>query len=274
MIILVCLCIFSAIVADLCQVFGIPGLDTIIHDELLKNDSLIINSTHNILVCLPCSSIINIHNLPAHYQRLNHRDKPKPAKDLGVRILSKFPSLTYTPVHPLSPVSPIFGLETPLKDYLICVGCSRGYQNKESFRHHACGAAQDFYSSDVQTFAHTTQHIYFPVTSQVPQTPESTAELLFRSYTEAMVSRPDFNKVVTVPHNYRELSQFLAKERWLELVQDKDIEALQALVALPTENEQWPLLTRHVFAYMYANQGKIAEKALHSVRRLLGTRPS
>jgi hypothetical protein len=89
-----------------------------------------------------------------------------------------------------------------------------------------------------------------------------------------MVSRPDFNKVVTVPHNYRKLSQFLAKERWLELVQDKDIEALQALVALPTETEQWPLLTRHIFAYMYANQGRIANKALHSVRRLLDTRPS
>lgn len=274
MIILVCLYISSTIVADICQVFGIPGLDTIIHDKLLKNNSLIINSTHNILVCLLCSSIINIHNLPAHYQLPNHCDKPKPTKDLGVHILSKFPSLTYTPVHPLSPVLPIFGLETPLKDYLVCVGCSRGYQNKESFRHHACGAMQESHSSDVQTFAHTTQPIYFPVMSQVPQMPESTTELLFQSYTEAMVSHPDFNKVVTVPHNYRELSQFLAKERWLELVQDKDIDALQALVALPTETEQWPLLTWHVFAYMYANQGKIAEKALHSVRRLLGTHPS
>jgi hypothetical protein len=89
-----------------------------------------------------------------------------------------------------------------------------------------------------------------------------------------MVSRPDFNKVIMVPHNYRELSQFLAKERWLELMQDKDIEALQALIALLTETEQWPLLTRHIFAYMYTNQGKIADKALHSVRRLLGTHPS
>jgi hypothetical protein len=270
----VCLCISSAIVADVRQVFGIPGLDTIIHDELLKNDGLIINSTHNILICLPCTSIVNIHNFAAHYQRPNHRDKEKPAKDLGVRILAKFPSLTYAPTHPASPVSPIFGLDIPLKDYRVCVECSRGYRTKDSFRHHPCSAAPQFYISDVQTFAHTTQHVYFPVISSAPQIPESAAELLFHSYTKAMDSRPDFNAVVTVPHNYRELSQFLAKERWLELVQDKDIEALQALVALPTETEQWPLLSRHVFAYLYANQGKVATKALHSVRRLLGTRPS
>jgi hypothetical protein len=87
-----------------------------------------------------------------------------------------------------------------------------------------------------------------------------------------MASRPDFNNFVTVPNNYRELSQFLAKERWLELVEDKNIDALQALVGPPTE--RWPLLYRHVFAYLYTTQKKITEKALHSVRRLLGTRPS
>jgi len=131
---------------------------------------------------------------------------------------------------------------------------------------------QQFYISDVQTFAHTSQHIYFPVTSSDVQTSESGAAALFQSYTDGMASRPDFNSAVTVPNNYRELSQFLVKERWLELIEGKDIDALQALVA--PDMERWPLLYRHVFAYLYTTQGKIAEKALHSVRRLLGTRPS
>jgi hypothetical protein len=87
-----------------------------------------------------------------------------------------------------------------------------------------------------------------------------------------MACRLDFNSIVTVPNNYRELSQFLAKERWLELIKEKNIDALQALVAPPTE--RWPMLYRHVFAYLYTTQVKISEKALHSVRRLLGTRPS
>jgi len=57
-----------------------------------------------------------------------------------------------------------------------------------------------------------------------------------------MASRPDFNSAVTVPNNYRELSQFTGQERWLELIEGR--------ILMPCKHgapdmERWPLLYRH-----------------------------
>lgn len=256
------------------EVFGVPGHDTILHDKLLKPDGLCINTTHGVLICMPCGSIVNIFNIPVHFACPAHAKKPKPPKDLGPRLLAKFSFLTFNLPHPLTPVLPIFGLKSPLSDYLICVKCSHGYRNVDSLKRHKCDGSAEFYTSDVQTFGHETQDVYFPVESLQPRMLQSTTEVLFQSYAEEMARRPDFNSVVTVPNNYRELSQFVVKERWLELIENKDISRLQALVAPPTESEPWPILHRHVCACLVHTQDKIAMKALHSVRGLLGTRPS
>ena len=85
-----------------------------------------------------------------------------------------------------------------------------------------------------------------------------TEKVLFQSHTDAMASSPDFNSVVTVPDNYHGLFQFLSKEHLLELIENKNIDALQLLVSLPTE--RWPMLYCHILAYIYTTQGKIHEK--------------
>lgn len=255
-------------------VTGFPSDDTIIHDELLKPDGLCINSTHGLLICMPCASIVDILHIPVHFSRPAHVKKPKPARDLGERLRCKFPFLKYPPIHPAMAVLLIFGLKAPLPDYFVCQQCSHGYRSHDSFKSHKCSGSGAYYKSHVQTFGHGTQDVYFPVKPSEPPRLQSTAEVLFQSYVGDMQNRPDFNTIVTVPHNYRELSQFLAKERWLELVKNKDIVHLQALVAPPTNSEPWPILHRHVCAFLVKSQDKIALNALHSVRRLLGTRPS
>ena len=98
---------------------------------------------------------------------------------------------------------------------------------------------------------------------------QSAQEVLFQSYTDVRASGPDFNSVVTMPNKYHKLSQFLSKEHWLELIENKNIDTLQLLVFLPTKC--WPLLYCHILVYIYIMQGKIQEKALHSVCHLLGT---
>jgi hypothetical protein len=66
-----------------------------------------------------------------------------------------------------------------------------------------------------------------------------------------------------------ELSQFLSREHWLELIENKNIDALQLLVSLPTKH--WPMLYCHILAYIYTTPGKIHEKAPHFVCHFLGT---
>lgn len=135
-----------------------------------------------------------------------------PLRDLGERLCCKFPFIKYPPIHLTAAVLLIFSLKAPLPDYFICRKCSHGYCNQDSFKSHKCSGSSEYYKSDVQMFGHGTQDVYFAVTPSEPPRVQSVAEVLFQSYVDDMQNQPDYNADVTVPHNYRELSQFLAKE--------------------------------------------------------------
>ena len=100
--------------------------------------------------------------------------------------------------------------------------------------------------------------IYFPVTILALPMLQSTEEVLFQSYTDAMASGPDCNSVVTVPNNYHELSQFLSKEHWLELIENKNIDALQ-LLGLPAHQALAYAILPHSCIHLY-HPGQDAQK--------------
>lgn len=243
---------------------------------------MIVNTQFDILICVECGICINPRKLHTHAAGC-HKDfkVSKLASDAFCEtVLQTWPRLTYFPEPPREPIEPIHGLKKAQEGYQMCSHCRRCMQGTDSndkpspsFLSHICDKGhanppdRSFSVTSAQTFGNHSSHGWFPVRNAAPPAPPVTP--WFR-YQTMMGARPSPTLKMSIAPNYRVFHQFISKERWPELVEGKDVEALKSLVDLKPNDPILPHLKRHVHAHLAHYQAKLDS---HYVRRLISTRP-
>lgn len=82
-----------------------------------------------------------------------------------------------------------------------------------------------------------------------------------------------YDDTVSLPDDFREMSQFLAKQGWIRHLEGISKAEISAITSLPKQEEMLEPVSHAVYAIMSNLQGVICSSGFH-VRRLLGLRPS
>jgi hypothetical protein len=260
------------------------GQDTV-SNEFLQRYGWVINTTHHILICLECESVIDPNRPRSHI--IKYHGESKPPLDLDTsfhrEVGVNYPLLTAKPFRPHGVVSPIFGLKLPRSNFQQCQTCCRPFQGKDgtdnrtpsdAFRVHRCftdepnPSDRSFSITSVQRFSHQRPYAWFPVDDIMPDPIVSPP---WTAYQAQMAARANIENKVSIPDNHRILHQFIQREHWLEHVSGKNYKRLMDLVEVSIKDEAMPLLQKHIHAFLAHYQSRIKN---HYIRRLLGTRPS
>jgi hypothetical protein len=251
-------------------------------DELLRKFGWRIHSDLGILICLQCSTTLNPNKVRQHVVS-DHKELLPPGDlqqqyDEAVQFL--YPQMTFPPPHPTQPVPVVPGLV--MADVVqICSHCQHGYlpdkglgANKpsRSFLKHRCPFGRDQadhaytlsagqrFNKGLPWFA-VTRHITTPATQRNP----------LAIYQKMQAARPRRNAAVSVPYDYRVISQFLHKERWLEHVKGLRIELAIYLTSCNSKDKIFGTIPKRVHAYLAQYQPLIRS---YHLKRLIGTRPT
>lgn len=252
-------------------------------DQFLAQNGWRVDSNHNILICLECQQIINPSKVRDHILT-SHREV-RPDRKLQAQFAEacslQYPGLTFEPAHPCSPVPFVIGLKTQEKIQL-CSICKRGYgvdQDRDagrmsrSFRKHECrkgvqNPPREFSVCPAQKFGQNFSWFAVVLTdAPVPPPPND----LWQGYKVKLVSRAPSANTASIPDDYRVLTQFLQKERWLEHVKGLDASIAIELCSCPTKDPIFGSLPDRVHAFLAKYQGKTTS---YFLQRLIGTRPS
>jgi hypothetical protein len=255
-----------------------PDEYSIIEDCLLKRTPYIVNNKYMTLICTDCGRCINPEKALEHLRK--HHSHCKVGADFSLQLSIKFPDLVMEVTHPLQVVEPVFGLAIPLDMYTVCTRCYRGYINIPTWRHHACrrkdvnlDGQPEHFPSHVQTFFRGPKICYFPVKFPISVLDEAPGDD-FHLFKSAFQPLPISEDIIDEPEDYRELSQFLAKEGWIKHVSGNSRSELFLLTTPPSGEEILkPTIAHDVTAVMFNIQAAIGKAGYH-VRRLLGKRPS
>lgn len=259
--------------------FTSSSIDTF-HCLALSQLGLVVNTKHNILICMECQSVVAPSSLRRHLS--THKSKYPHIKlhNLLHALVSAVPSwslLTEHPPHPTETVAPIFGLRPPQLEYVICIDCNRGFYEQRDLQRHTCQSrmgpqGSQFKIAPVQRFYNNTRSSWFPVS--VAANVQSTQDDITprKAYQELASQRSALDKTASVSHNWRVIHPFLYHEKWLEHIQGYNIENLVALVS-ESHNRQDPLakLNQHIFQYLSFWQERIDNILL---ARIIGIRPT
>jgi len=243
-------------VAERYSSLRLPGADTI---NPRRNYSKTTHSSSTAHITSYLSCVLQqrqYHNFFAIINGPIHRDKQNLRKILALVSLS---SSRLSRIHPVTlsiRSRPFWSAQTP-QNYTVCIPCSPGISQSREFSPSCLWHGPTVHISDVQTFAHTSQHILLSCHILGRSNFRSGAAALSNLITTGMASRPDFNSAVTVPTTIASSRSFWSKERWLELIEARDIDALQALLL---QHGRWPLCIDMSLHISIQTQGKIAEK--------------
>jgi hypothetical protein len=254
--------------------------DTRADHPLVSPYGYIINSAHKVLICPPCGVIVNPLMAREHIVR-NHKVYGKPPKDFNTSVATIRPALTYMPAQPTTSVPVIFGLKPPpTEPSVICPDCKRGYAEISYTRpaNHPCLGARQTQAmarrSLVQRFSMDSRHSWFPVHTPPPSPLTRNVPDVFQLYRQQQVTTVRPGEGPTIPENYRNLEQFVARENWPTLFGSDPLETLLELIGPPQPGEGFGQLTRQVHVYLDQFQAILKAGMPFSVRRDLGTRPS
>jgi hypothetical protein len=114
-------------------IFESVPFDTIVDDPLCSKFNLLINTTHQVLICTDerCRFILNPGAAREHISQ-RHKHREKLPTDFDKKLLEKHPQLTYTPMCPTEPVEVVFGLQPP-KAMIQCPVCMHFFFTQNDF---------------------------------------------------------------------------------------------------------------------------------------------
>ena len=254
-----------------------PGSESVTDDAVLLSTPYIVNSRHQILICVDCKHGVEPQAASSHLRQCHPHCRPSRA--LVAQLKRRYPELCSEKKAP-NDQEPVFGLAVPLEKYVICVRCQHGYKNTASWRSHFCkqpGAILNdqspYYMSHVQTFFRGNMLRYFPIRTPVSKVHDTGIDDFQLFQSQYLHSHGGVDLEPVEPEDYRELNQFLAKEGWLAHVAGHPISELYALVTLPRHDDTLSPIASEVLVLMSNVQNVIANAGFH-VRRLLGRRPS
>lgn len=255
----------------------VPDEHTIVDDALLKCTPYIVNIKYMVLICTDCRYCI-IPGRALDHLRKEHRHC-KVDTTFSEQLDQRFPRLVTESIHPPETIEAVFGLAIPDEKYTVCSRCCRGYVDVASWKHHLCRNADAdlagrhaHFQSHVQTFFRGPRICYFPVELPVSVSDGTNGDdfSLFKTdFQELAVSDSELHE----SEDYRELTQFLLKEGWINHVVGCSPSELLLLTCLPKEGEVLKSAGSEVAALMSSIQAGIGTAGYH-VRRLLGRRPA
>ena len=257
-----------------------PGPETVVsHKDIpLEQLGLVINTEYKRIICLTCRRQVFSHRLYQHLRDHYKRDIPIP-RDIASQIQQRFDINTLeTPTHPQGPeaISAIFGLEIH-DGYHFCGTCGRGYGQMSSLKTHlsevqTCrptdGNPPVTYHGYAQTFMTGPHRRFFRVNLHPP--PPAAA---LSDYDLLLAHRPHLrlqDMPISLPANFEDLTNFLAREHWILHVEGFTPAELSALVSLPSPAEASLVALRpHVSAYLRKVQTLIPKHGSFGLLRTL-----
>jgi hypothetical protein len=252
-----------------------PDGFSILDEPLLRKTTYIINTCHNVLICVECKHAVSVKAAASHARKV-HACRYIP-REFEEQILAQYSSLVSHSIKPDQICDPIFGLAIPLEPYTVCSRCTRGYIDRKSWTAHQCQDAQaplngqpPHFSSLVQTFFRGRELCYFPIHSPQSAPPASNDFTLFKEQSRG--NETACSEVVE-SINYRQLNQFLHKEGWIAHVEGCEIATLVELVSLPSSGDPMSHVAPNLRILLSNIQDIISQRVFH-VRKLLGRRPS
>ena len=240
--------------------------------NILRRYSLRVNTTHNILICVPCGVIIDPSKVSNHFGRYHPQINLPPSfrMDLDVEVFSKHKNLTFEPTQPTLPIDAIDGL-TIRKNYLRCETCGHCYNGMPSFNKHVCSGIRRAEPGmwPVQQFTLQKSSPFFAVIVPEPVAEEPLSMWdQFRMQEEKL---PLEEGGIPMDDNYRVQHQFLIKEGWLERVKGHSHQSLMPIVPNINKNVTYQRLLTVLTGLLVKTQQFTTAAFL---KRMIGTRPT
>lgn len=242
--------------------------------SLLEEHGLVLNTTHQVLICIACKGIINPRDVRSHFLDYHKELKTRRTlqKEFDREIIHHHPNLTHHPILPTLAVPPLPGLAPPLPDFTQCKTCHHCYNTLRSFNLHQCSKpTPSTTTTHVQRFMQHNGSPWFPVqlpSSSSPPPPLSDPWYLYQKQAH---SPNDASRKPATNENYRVLHQFLHKEQWISRVQGLKHEDLIPLVAYSANHYRYGGLHKYIATFLSEMQD--ASQAYY-LRRLISTRPA
>lgn len=253
-----------------------PGQDSILDDPLLRRTPLIINKTHNMLICIDCKFAIRPEAALIHMRAFHASCRVPPRFAAQLRI--KYPSLVNKAPQFEEPVDPIFGLAIPPTLYTLCNRCLSGFPDLTTWRGHYCTKAgvelknqMESSLSLVQTFFCDHERSYFPV--HTPAVSSAQAPDDFTLYKQQSKERDRSQRQPYERPDHPGLERFLAEEGWTAHVKGICTDKITRLTSLPGQDEGFSLLGTETFILM-SNIQRVIQNSGSYARKLISRRPS
>ncbi|KAF9440876.1 hypothetical protein P691DRAFT_715436 [Macrolepiota fuliginosa MF-IS2] len=246
----------------------------VIETPLLREHALVINTTHQVLICIGCKAVVNPREVRLHFvdHHKGFKSRRTLQKELEDNILHQYPKLTNRPTLPTEPVDPVYGLNPPKPGYMQCTTCNHFYKDNAAFDDHRnCiypkASTSKFH---VQRFMNHNGSPWFPVNTSTPR-PTSIRDP-WSSYQQQAHNDDNTTRAQAGTENHRALHQFLHKERWIEHIKGHKNEDMINLTLYSSNDPTYGTLHKHITAFLLDMQN-----ATHSdfyLRRRLGVRPA
>ncbi|KAF7776873.1 hypothetical protein Agabi119p4_5266 [Agaricus bisporus var. burnettii] len=239
---------------------------------LLNRYGLVVNTVHQILICLSCKGIIDPSDVRRHFLK-HHQNQRTPLtlqSELDDERGRLYPHLTHSPVHPSDIVDVIYGLEEPVNNYRLCITCRHCFITKKTFDKHPCEQENNAWTvTSAQRFIANSSSPWFPVhTSKTSPTEQNDRWALFQA--QANQKTPDTSQN-SYSDEFRVLQQFLRGERWLEQVEGFSHQDLVHISTYSTHDTAYGGLHYHIYLFLSSAQSSLDEPF---IRRSIGTRPA
>ncbi|EKM74174.1 hypothetical protein AGABI1DRAFT_133549 [Agaricus bisporus var. burnettii JB137-S8] len=238
--------------------------------HLLREHDLVINTTHRILICIPCKGIINPFDIRGHLQHHHKAFKSRLTlqQEFDEEVLDEYFDLTDNPPHPALAVDPIYGLADPIPGHIQCGTCHHCYASRKTFNLHQCPKPDPLPTpTHVQQFRNFSGSPWFAVIPRAVPHPQQTPWQLYQN----TASHDDPNEGSANHENYRILHQFFHKEGWIEKLQRRQHERLMPLVSCSTSDPTYGTLHKHIVTFLAEAQ---QSSQAYYLRRLISSRPA
>ncbi|KAI0061564.1 hypothetical protein BV25DRAFT_1916911 [Artomyces pyxidatus] len=254
------------------------GQDTVFDPELFARASLVINTTHSLLICLICHAAVPPSQVMRHHNGNSHPPVRGPTSLLeDVRAGFRRVGLEYNSPKDVGPSPepprPIFGLPRP-EQRLQCHACFKTYADPHSLRSHACRSHRPqtpHVGSPVWTQAATPSHWIVVCDPDRHATPPTSHSLRQQAFADTIARRPPPALTVSIAEDDRMLNTFLARERWVDILDGLDAAAVADWAKVEDNHPEMPGLARHLLAYMAEAQWSY--RSLYT-SKLVSMRPS
>lgn len=228
---------------------------------------------HKALICVECESAVHATADGIRDHIKTHGSvRQTPRWRTAIEAFIQDQGIPPQPAHPTGQVQPVPFLSSPIRNFVVCQACHRGYQNENSLKRHQCNSqsALRWYESAVQRFQKNSKSPWFPVhVPPLPQ-PQSNERTPWEAYIQQRTAvTTEDGLLEAIPHDHRVLHGFLTRRKWLQHIEHVPMDDIENLKMKPRADDPLACISYHLQHYL-----KTAPPDFFAISRLIGQRPS